>query len=85
MAQPFSWEYRWVSTEMMILHDAGIGQGEFGAADSPNHQLTVLREAGSDMMILQDAGRDQLVVYSKVSPTLRSSLPGRQAKNQMTG
>ena len=43
----------------MILHDAGRDQGGFGAADSPAHQLTVLREAGFDMMILQDAGRDQ--------------------------
>ena len=43
----------------MILHDAGIDQGGFGAADSPTHQLTVLREAGFDMMILQDAGIDQ--------------------------
>ena len=34
-------------------------QGGFRAADSPTHQLTVLREAGFDIMILQDAGRDQ--------------------------
>ena len=59
MAQPFSWQYSWVSTELMILHDAGIGQGEFGAAGSPYHQLTVLREAGCDMIILQDAGIGQ--------------------------
>ena len=44
---------------MMILHDAGIDQGGFGAADSPTHQLTVLREAGIDMMSLQDSGSDQ--------------------------
>ena len=44
---------------MMILHDAGIDQGGFAAADGPSHQLTVPREAGFDMMILQDAGRDQ--------------------------
>ena len=43
----------------MILHDAGIDQGGFGAADSPIHQLTVLREAGLDMVFLQDAGSDQ--------------------------
>ena len=43
----------------MILHVAGIDQGGFGAADSPTHQLTVLREAGCDMIIVQDAGRDQ--------------------------
>ena len=43
----------------MILHDTGRDQGGFGAADSPTHQLTVLREAGFDMLILQDAGRDQ--------------------------
>ena len=45
--------------EMTILHDAGIDQGGFGAADSPIHHLTVLREAGCDMIILPDAGRDQ--------------------------
>ena len=44
---------------MMILHDAAIDQGGVGAADSPTHQLTVLRKAGFDVMILQDAGRDQ--------------------------
>ena len=44
---------------MMILHDAGIDQGAFGAADSPTHQLTVLRKAGFDMMTLQNAGRDK--------------------------
>ena len=43
----------------MILLDVGIGQGGFGAADSPIHQLTVLREAGCDMIIPRDAGRDQ--------------------------
>ena len=44
---------------MMILHDAGIDQGGFGAADSPTHQLLPLREAGWDMTFLQDVGRDQ--------------------------
>ena len=45
---------------MIILHDAGIDQGGFGAAEGPTPQLTVLREAaGADMMILRDAGRDQ--------------------------
>ena len=44
---------------MTILHDEGIDQGGFGAAEGPSHQLTVLREAGFDMRILQDAGRDQ--------------------------
>ena len=44
---------------MMILHDAGIDQGGFGAADGTSQQLPVLREAaGFAMMILQDAGRD---------------------------
>ena len=43
----------------MILHDAGIDRGGFGADNGPSLQLTVLREAGVDMMILQDAGRDQ--------------------------
>ena len=42
-----------------ILHDTGKDLGGFGAADSPIHQLTILREAGCDMIILQDAGRDQ--------------------------
>ena len=46
--------------DMMVLQDAGIDQGGFGAADGPSHQLTVLREAaGCDVMVLQDAGRDQ--------------------------
>ena len=44
---------------MMILQDAGIDQGGFGAADGASQQLPVLREAaGFAMMILQDAGRD---------------------------
>ena len=45
---------------MVILHDAGIAQGGFGAAEGASQQLTVLREAaGFDMMFLQDAGRDR--------------------------
>ena len=45
---------------MMVLHDTGIDQGGFGAAEGPTPQLTVLREAaGVDMMFLQDAGKDQ--------------------------
>ena len=44
---------------MMVLHDSGIDQGGFGAAESPTHQLIVLREAGFGMMVLQDAGRHQ--------------------------
>ena len=44
---------------MMMLQDTGRDQGGFGAADSPTHQLTVLRKAGFDTMILQDTGRDQ--------------------------
>ena len=44
----------------MILHDAGVDQGGFGAADGASQQLPVLREAASvDMTILQDEGRDQ--------------------------
>ena len=44
----------------MILHDAGIDQGGFGAAEGASQQLPVLREAaGFGMMSLQDAGRDQ--------------------------
>ena len=43
---------------MTILHDAGVDQGGFGAAESASQQLPVLREAaGFDAMILQDAGR----------------------------
>ena len=35
---------------MTILHDAGVDQGGFGAAESASQQLTVLREAaGLDM------------------------------------
>ena len=45
---------------MMILHEAGIAQSGFGAAEGPSQQLTVLREAaGFGMRILQDTGRDQ--------------------------
>ena len=45
---------------MMILLDAGIDQGGFGAAEGPSQQLTVLREAaGFGMGALPDAGRDQ--------------------------
>ena len=45
---------------MIILHDAGIDQGVFRAAEGPSQQLTVLREAaGFGMGILPDAGRDQ--------------------------
>ena len=45
---------------MVILHDAGIDQGGFGAAEGASQQLTVLREAaGFGMRILQDAGGDQ--------------------------
>ena len=44
----------------MVLHDAGIDQGGFGAADGASQQLPVLREAaGFGMVILHDAGRDQ--------------------------
>ena len=45
---------------MMILHDAGIDQGGFGAAEGTSQPLTVLHEAaGFGMRVLQDAGRDQ--------------------------
>jgi hypothetical protein len=45
---------------MMVLHDAGIDQGGFGAAEGASQQLVVLREAADfGMRILQDAGRDQ--------------------------
>ena len=60
MAQGLNWQYCSESTEVMILHDAGRGQGGFGAAEGASQQLTVLREAaGFDLGILQDAGRDQ--------------------------
>ena len=55
----------------MILHEAGMDQGGFGAADSRIHQLTVLREAGCDMIIPQDAGRDQGGWSVADGPTLR--------------
>ena len=43
---------------MVILHDTGIDQGGFGAAEGASQQLPVLREAaGFGMMSLQDAGR----------------------------
>ena len=46
---------------MMTLHDAGIEQGRFRAAEGASQQLTVLREAaGFGMRILQDAGGDQV-------------------------
>ena len=44
---------------MVTLHDSGIDQGGFGAAEGASQQLIVLREAaGFDKVILQDAGRD---------------------------
>ena len=55
----------------MILHDAGIDQGGFGAADGASQQLPVLREAaGFAMMILQDAGKDQGGWSGAKGPTL---------------
>ena len=40
---------------MVILHDAGIDQGGFGAAEGASQQLTVLRDAaGFGRRILQD-------------------------------
>ena len=45
---------------MVILHDAGIDQGGFGAAEGASQQPPVLREAaGVGMMSLHDAGSDQ--------------------------
>ena len=43
----------------MILHDAGIDQGGFGAAEGPSQQPVLREAAGFGMRILQDAGRDQ--------------------------
>ena len=66
---------------MIILHDAGIDQGRFGAAHSPTHQLTALREAGCDVMILQDAGRDQGGWSVADGPTLQLAVPLRKYGN----
>ena len=56
---------------MMILHDAGIDQGGFGAAYGASQQLPVLREAaGFAMMVLQDAGKDQGGRSGAKGPTL---------------
>ena len=45
---------------MVILHDAGIDQGGFGAAEGASQLLTVLHEAADfGMRVLQNAGRDQ--------------------------
>ena len=55
----------------MILHDAGIAKGGFGAADGTSQQLPVLHEAaGLAMMILQDAGKDQGGWSGAKGPTL---------------
>ena len=37
---------------MMILHDAGIDQGGFGAAEGVSQQLPVLREAAGFGMMM---------------------------------
>ena len=58
---------------MMIQLDVGIDQGGFGAADGPSHQLTVLRGAGSDMMVLQDAGIDPNSPEHKFSRWIQDS------------
>ena len=51
MSQGLSRQYCSESFDMTILHDAGVDQGGFGAAESASQQLTVLREAaGLDMM-----------------------------------
>ena len=43
---------------MVFLHDAGIDQGGFGAAEGASQQLPVLREAaGFGMMSIQDTGK----------------------------
>ena len=45
---------------MVILHDSGIDQGGFGAAEGASQQLTGLRKAaGFDMSSLQDTGGGQ--------------------------
>ena len=43
---------------MMIVFDAGIDQGGFGAAEGASQQLPVLREAaGFGMMSIKDTGK----------------------------
>ncbi len=45
----------------MVLHDAGIDQGGFGAAEGPTPQLPVLRDAaGVALTFLPDAGGTQV-------------------------
>ena len=66
---------------MTILHDAGIDQGGFGAADSRIHQLTVLREAGFDMIIRRDAGRDRRGWSVADGPTLQRGVLARKYGN----
>ena len=65
----------------MILHDAGTHQGGFRAADSPIHWLTVLREAGCDVITLQDAGRDQGGWSVADGPTLQLAVLLRKYGN----
>ena len=56
---------------MMILHDADIDQGGFGAADGASQQLPVPREAaGVDEIFLQDACKDQGGWSGGKGPTL---------------
>ena len=43
----------------MVLHDTGVDQGGFGAAEGPTPQLIVLREAAVAMMTLRDGGEDR--------------------------
>ena len=69
----------------MILQDAGIDKGGFGAADGASQQLPVLHEAaGFYGMILHDAGKDQGRWSGAKGPTLswrlnvRSRLVGAQ-------
>ena len=59
---------------MMILHDAGIDQGGFGAADGASQQLPVLREAaGFAMMIMVTPKMDwrELTLSSRSVQCLR--------------
>ena len=66
---------------MIILDDAGIDQGGFGAADGASQQLPVLREAGLDMIVLQDAGRDQGGWSVADGPTLQLAVLLRKYRN----
>ena len=60
----------------------GRALGGFGTAEGlGNQQLTVLREAGFDMIMLQDAGRDQGGWSVADGPTLQLAVLLRKYGN----